>query len=318
MGGPNSINSHNPIPGGGFNPGPAKAPDLKAFTLTLDDFRQFASGKYNTGLVPGERAGVHRTWERLESADLDPSEAASIRLAFAFALEDAGVAGDKMAAACKRLGLEADFSFSGDDAKVYTSLSRGEVRDIIAQTLGGKSGRDAPPKDEAPKLIGLDDSMRILPGDGKMELIDKDPDEELDIINEDEDGPFFKSQDEPLLRSNFRKPDILIEKEPFGMEEKAPELDEKQRKRIAQSNFSTIANAIFDHYGKANNLEREEIEDLIKRVDGWEDKLADCEKEEFGTKLRDLNQDLKDFILDNPELKDGLEELLAQKKKAQP
>ena len=93
---------------------PVTFPD---FVLTIDDFRQFASGKYNAGANPG-RIGAHHAWERLESKDIDSSEAASIRLAFAFALEDAGVSGAKMAAACKRLGLEADFSFSNDDATV--------------------------------------------------------------------------------------------------------------------------------------------------------------------------------------------------------
>ena len=110
------------------------------FVLTIDDFRQFASGKYNAGANPG-RIGAHHAWERLESKDIDPSEAASIRLAFAFALEDAGVSGATMAAACKRLGLEADFSFSNDDATVYTSLSREDVRDIIDQSLGKDAGK---------------------------------------------------------------------------------------------------------------------------------------------------------------------------------
>lgn len=175
MGGPNSINSNNPIHGGGYNPGQANTPDLKEFALTIDDFRQFASGKYNAGIVPGERAGIHRTWERLESPDIDPSEAASIRLAFAFALEDAGVSGDKMAAVCKRLGLEADFSFSDDDAKVYTALSREEVRDIIAQSLGGKPGRVEPPKAEVPQILRNVDLGPLLPEDGEGKIMEEPP-----------------------------------------------------------------------------------------------------------------------------------------------
>lgn len=157
MGGPNSIKSNNPINGRGYDlrqGGAAQAPNLKEFVLTIDDFRQFASGKYNAGAAPGERIGAHRAWERLESADIDPSEASAIRLAFAFALEDAGVSGAKMAAACKRLGLEADFSFSENDAKIYTALSSEEVRDIMEQSLGGRAGlgRVEPPKVEPPKV----------------------------------------------------------------------------------------------------------------------------------------------------------------------
>ena len=144
MGGPNSINSlNNPVNGSGYNPrrgGEAQAPNLKDFVLTIDDFRQFADGKHNVGGIRGEQIGAHRAWERLESVDIDPSEAASIRLAFAFALENAGVSGARMSSVCKRLGLKADFSFSENDAKVYTALSRAEVRDIIEQSLGGRSG----------------------------------------------------------------------------------------------------------------------------------------------------------------------------------
>ena len=157
MSGPNSIGLNNPINGSGYDlrqGSAAQAPNLKEFVLTIDDFRQFASGKYNAGAAPGEGIGAHRAWERLESADIDPSEASAIRLAFAFALEDAGVSGAKMAAACKRLGLEADFSFSETDAKVYTALSREEVRDIMEQSLGGRAGlgRVEPPKVEPPKV----------------------------------------------------------------------------------------------------------------------------------------------------------------------
>ena len=89
-----SINLNNPVHGGGYNPGQAgaaQAPNLKALTLTIDDFRQFAAGKYNAGAAPGGRIGPHRAWARLESRDINPSEASAIRLAFAFALEDAGV-----------------------------------------------------------------------------------------------------------------------------------------------------------------------------------------------------------------------------------
>jgi hypothetical protein len=175
MGGPNAINSNSHINAGGYNPvqgGAAQAPNLKDFTLTIDDFRQFASGKYNAGAVPGGRAGVHRTWERLERANIDPSEASAIRLAFAFALEDAGVSGAKMAAACKRLGLEADFSFSGNDAKVYTALTREEVRDVIEQCLGGRAGRGRveQPKVEVPREFKNADLGPLLPEDEKPEV----------------------------------------------------------------------------------------------------------------------------------------------------
>jgi len=71
--------------------GAAKAPNLREFVLTIDDFRQFASGKYNSGGIRGDQIGANHAWERLESVDIDPSEAASIRLAFAEELVRKGV-----------------------------------------------------------------------------------------------------------------------------------------------------------------------------------------------------------------------------------
>lgn len=311
MGGPNSIHSNNPIHGNGYNPRQegAQAPDLKPFALTIDDFRQFAAGQYKAGAVPGDRAGVHHTWKRLESADYDPSEAASVRLAFAFALEDAGVSGDKMADACKRLGLEADFSFSEDDAKVYTSLSREEVRDIIAQSLGGKPGQVKPPKAEAPKLIEMDDSI-ILSGDDKIELIEKEPEEERSIINEIDDEPLSKSHDKPRQSSNVPKEDPFAGLEGWEIEEKKRELEQKQFKIAAKTNFDTIVSVMSSHYESS----KEEIREIIRRVVDWESQLAICQTDGNGTKMWELNEDLKNFLVSNPEIQAGIDELLARKK----
>ena len=311
MGGPNSINSNNSIRGGGFIPRQAPAPDLKKFALTIDDFRQFASGKYNAGAVPGERTtGVHRTWERLESEDLDPSEAASIRLAFAFALEGAGVSGDKMAAACKRLGLEADFSFSGDDAKVYTSLSREEVRDIIAQSLDGKPGRTEPPKAKKTNLIEIDDSLSIRESDDKIELIEKEPEDELNIIDDIRDEPLFKSRGEPRRPSNVppKKPDIFAGLDDWEIEEKKRELEQAQFKLAAKTNFETIVSVMASQY----EVSKEEIREIIQRVVDWESQLAICQTDGNGDYLRDLNEDLKNFLVSNREIQEGLNELLAR------
>lgn len=313
MGGPNSINSNNSIRGGGFIPRQAPAPDLKKFALTIDDFRQFASGKYNAGAAPGGRAtGVHRTWERLESEDLDPSEAASIRLAFAFALEGAGVSGDKMAAACKRLGLEADFSFPEDGAKVYTSLSREEVRDIIAQSLDGKPGRTEPPKAKKTNIIEIDDSLSIREGDDKIELIEKEPEDELNIIDDIRDEPLFKSRGEPRRPSNVppKKPDIFAGLEDWEIEEKKRELEQAQFKLAAKTNFETIVSAMSWHY----DVSKEEIREIIRRVPDWESQLAICQTDGNGDYLRDLNEDLKNFLVSNREIQEGIDELLAQKK----
>ena len=252
MGGPNSIIGNNPIQGSGYNPrqeGAAKAPNLKDFVLTIDDFRQFASGKYNAGINPGNRVGAHHAWERLESKDIDPSEAASIRLAFAFALEDAGVSGDKMAAACKRLGLEADFSFSNDDSTVYTSLSRKEVRDIIDQSLGKHvgNGRAEQPKAEVPRnfeIIDDDDNQIIDNIDNKVKFNRDD-----DYVKDDDKIELIEKHYDFEENDSSEKGDVKIKNKDL-------ELNEEQRKYIANLNFNTLVEALLLRYGENFNFTR--------------------------------------------------------------
>ncbi|MBE6440955.1 MAG: hypothetical protein E7022_01315 [Desulfovibrio desulfuricans] len=71
--------------------------------------------------------------------------------------------------------------------------------------------------------------------------------------------------------------------------------DNQQRKKIAQTNLSVLVRAILGHYGKMYNLEADEIEDTIKSVDDWEDKLgAYSTKGNSGT-MQGLNEDLRNF-----------------------
>jgi hypothetical protein len=134
----------NPMP----QPGGARpAVRLADYTLTIDDFRNFASGKVNAGGADEAKAlGNQHRWQSLENPRPDRSEAAAIRLSFAFALEDAGVSGAKLDAALQRLGLNADFSFAGGNLSVQP-LSRDEIREIIEQSLGKREE----PKAEAPR-----------------------------------------------------------------------------------------------------------------------------------------------------------------------
>jgi hypothetical protein len=123
----------NPMP----QPGGARPPArLADYALTIDDFRNFASGKINAGgAEPGQALDNRHRWQSLENPKPNLSEAAAIRLSFAFALEDAGVSGAKLDAALRRLGLNADFSFAGGNLSVQP-LSREEVKAIIEQSLG--------------------------------------------------------------------------------------------------------------------------------------------------------------------------------------
>jgi hypothetical protein len=134
----------NPVPQPDGARQPAKLAD---YALTLDDFRNFATGTFNAGGADASKAleNQHR-WQSLENPKPNQSEAAAIRLSFAFALEGAGVSGAKLDAALQRLGLNADFSFAGGNLSVQP-LSRDEVRDIIEQSLGKREE----PKAEVPR-----------------------------------------------------------------------------------------------------------------------------------------------------------------------
>ncbi len=139
---PPPVNNNNPVRNAAPvnampQPGGARPPArLADYVLTIDDFRNFASGKFNAGgAEPGKALENRHRWQSLENPKPNLSEAAAIRLSFAFALEDAGVSGAKLDAALRRLGLNADFSFAGGNLSVQP-LSREEVKAIIEQSLG--------------------------------------------------------------------------------------------------------------------------------------------------------------------------------------
>ena len=297
MGGPNSINLSNPIHGGGYNPRPTgaqQAPNLKELALTIDDFRQFASGKYNAGAAPGGRIGAHRAWARLESANIDPSEASAIRLAFAFALEDAGVSGAKMAAACKRLGLEADFSFSENDAKVYTALTREEVHDVIEQSLGGRSG-----KERAEPLQPNKGKLRIIEEKPEL-LIEKDEEKDEIIIKEDDDNNIINND------KSINDDDDEIEL-----------VDQKDGKFVAQHNFDKLVDLLYSDYSaQPIPLTKAEVRSIIQRIDNWEEKLSKCKMDNTATRLGNMNRDLINFITQNMKvIQKGIDEAIANKRK---
>ena len=323
MGGPNPINNlNNPVNGSGYNPrqgGAAKAPNLKEFVLTIDDFRQFASGKYNAGVIRGDQIGAHRAWERLESVDIDPSEAASIRLAFAFALENAGVSVAKMAAACKRLGLEADFSFSESDAKVYTALSREEVRDVIEQSLGGRLEKGRKIIKEKPDLLIEKDDIINIKDDDDNNIINDDK-----IINDDDNNIIINSKsindvddddDEIIIRNDSGNKNYIIERD--DIDDKTDHVDQKDGKYVAQHNFDKLVDLLYSDYSaKPVPLTKAEVRSIIQRVDNWEEKLSKCKMDNTATRLGNMNRDLINFITLNMEvIQKGIDEAIASKKK---
>ncbi len=65
--------------------------------------------------------------------------------------------------------------------------------------------------------------------------------------------------------------------------------------QIAAKNLKTLASLIAEHY----ELDEEVATGIIKEVDNWEWELANCSSEGNPTELAEINDDLRDFILNN-------------------
>ena len=342
MGGPNKI-GNNPI-GKGYVPPALQGQGngvqnarLKEFALTIDDFRKFASGAYNAGGAnPNERARF--AWARMESAKADPSEAAALRLSFAFALEAAGVSGGKMADICRRLGLEADFSFSEESAKVYTALSREEVRDIIDHGFAAPKKSKAqppknnviPPKENKPKINGTGAKFNLIQdkdddfgfgGFKKKNSINNIINDNNNIINDNiiNDNIIINNDDEDIIidnksfiRNDSRKNSIIDDEDI-----KIDSYDEKKVKASANKNLRTLAVAMLDHYGEKYGFDDDEIESIIKQVPDWELELASCSTKGNGTSMLTLNEDLRNFLLNNQNYMQPLIDQAIEEKKKQ-
>ena len=109
--------------------------DLNSLHFTIDDFQEMSKGKYNAGELMLTKSGKldivnnHKTWTILNHKDVDGEDSYAIRVAFANALERAGVSTDNMKVIRESLGLGADNSIKGSGA--FLPLKRQEVRLII-------------------------------------------------------------------------------------------------------------------------------------------------------------------------------------------
>lgn len=91
-------------------------------------------------------------------------------------------------------------------------------------------------------------------------------------------------------RPNSRRPDAS---------RKAPEIKEEPPSESAESkakkNFNTLVTLIAKQY----DLEPDVVGDIIKEIDDWEYELSQCSTSGHPTELADINDNLRDFLLNN-------------------
>ena len=69
----------------------------------------------------------------------------------------------------------------------------------------------------------------------------------------------------------------------------------ESRENIAKRNLSTLAFLIAGHY----HFDQDVATDILKQIEDWEEKLAECSTSGNPTELTELNDDLRDFLLNN-------------------
>ena len=106
-----------------------------------------------------------------------------------------------------------------------------------------------------------------------------------------------------LSRSDIIQPKIILNTAP----RKAPVISERieikkeppteSREAIAKRNLSTLAFLIAGHY----HFDQDVATDILKQIEDWEEKLAECSTSGNPTDLTELNGDLREFLLNNRE-----------------
>ncbi|MBR4673497.1 MAG: hypothetical protein IKP00_03450 [Victivallales bacterium] len=130
----------------------------------------------------------------------------------------------------------------------------------------------------------------------------------------------IKDDENPKMDAEMPKIGMMEKKPknvPFGNKNvkiEKPEVDKNAEfEKTAKTNFRTLVNAMTKFYSENFNLEENEIEDIIKNVDNWEWKLGNCETES-GDTLQTLNDDLRNFLLENQSvIQEGLNKAIADK-----
>ena len=69
----------------------------------------------------------------------------------------------------------------------------------------------------------------------------------------------------------------------------------ESREAIAKRNLSTLASLMADHY----HFDQDVATEILKQIEDWEEQLAECSTSGNPTDLTEINDDLRNFILNN-------------------
>ena len=94
-----------------------------------------------------------------------------------------------------------------------------------------------------------------------------------------------------IRRSDASRDDVSVRDDTEVKDEPSSE----ERKLVAQQNLDTLAVLMARQYDFATDV----AADIIKQIEGWEDRLAECKNTGNPTRLADVDESLRDFLLEN-------------------
>ena len=120
------------------------------------------------------------------------------------------------------------------------------------------------------------------------------------ILNEsgiqDDDDLLVNIPQSNGIRPNIRPSDASRKDLSFREDiEDKEEPSAEERKRIAKQNLDTLAFLMAKQYDFGTDV----ATDIIKQIEGWEDRLAECSNTGNPTRLADIDESLCDFLVEN-------------------
>ncbi len=94
-----------------------------------------------------------------------------------------------------------------------------------------------------------------------------------------------------IRQSDASRKDLSFREDIEDKEEVSPE----ERKLVAKQNLDTLASLMAKQY----DFELEVATDILKAIEGWEDRLAECSNTGNPTRLADVDESLRDFLVEN-------------------
>lgn len=190
----------------------------------------------------------------------------------------------------------------GKRSRISVGMTLDEMLGVLGtshETLVGAKGTLRKDKDSMPdETKDVEPSVTRKAEEPKLKIIEKSVPHDDDA--EDEPIVIGSRNSKPERPSvNDSRDDIAVEKPKIRNEE----ANAVQRKKIAQTNLDTLVSAMAKRYDRIFKVSYEEayskIDEIIKQVDDWEEQLADCSTMDNGDSVDKLNDNLKDFLLNN-------------------